>query len=386
MNVISMFSGAGGLDLGFLFAGHNIVWGNDFDKYALDTYEKNLGSINKHILALGDITKILGDNLENINKQIPDGDILIGGFPCQGFSIANIDRSMEDGRNYLYLEILKVIKAKNPKFFLLENVKGLENMDKGKILKLIINDLENVGNGYEVDYNVINACDYGVPQNRERVIILGVRKDLKDKYHLPLIKKANKNHLKDFKNLIIPRTHAIESKIKPIQNSVNISNQAFELLKENKIKEIEDLIFNSNIKYSYLTVRDTISDLPKNYTPNSEEILNHDGTKCKVTINGRLGNRATKWDNVSPTIMGRGSGTGGPLIIPHPDLHRRMSVREVARLQSFPDLFEFLGSNSAKYRQIGNAVPPLMAYHIAKIFDFDNNKNKVMSFQQNTLF
>lgn len=386
MKVISMFSGAGGLDLGFMLAGHKVVWANDFDKDALDTYEANLSPINKHELVLGDITKILGNNLEKIDKQIPDGDILIGGFPCQGFSIANIDRSMEDSRNYLYLEILKVVKAKNPKFFLLENVKGLENMDKGKILKLIINDLENVGYGYEVNYNVINACDYGVPQNRERVIILGVRKDLKKDYDLPIIKKTNKTNLKDFKNLVVPKTHAVEGKIKATQNSVNILNKAFILLKENKIQEIEHLIFNSNIKYRYSTVRDTISDLPREYRPDADNILNHDGTKCKVTINGRVGNRATKWDNVSPTIMGRGSGTGGPLIIPHPDLHRRMSVREVARLQSFPDSFEFLGSNSAKYRQIGNAVPPLMAYHIAKIFDFDNNKNKVMSFQQNTLF
>lgn len=386
MKVISMFSGAGGLDLGFMLAGHKVVWANDFDKDALDTYEANLSPINKHELVLGDITKILGNNLEKIDKQIPDGDILIGGFPCQGFSIANIDRSMEDSRNYLYLEILKVVKAKNPKFFLLENVKGLENMDKGKILKLIINDLENVGYGYEVNYNVINACDYGVPQNRERVIILGVRKDLKKDHDLPIIKKTNKTNLKDFKNLVVPKTHAVEGKIKATQNSVNILNKAFILLKENKIQEIEHLIFNSNIKYRYSTVRDTISDLPREYRPDADNILNHDGTKCKVTINGRVGNRATKWDNVSPTIMGRGSGTGGPLIIPHPDLHRRMSVREVARLQSFPDSFEFLGSNSAKYRQIGNAVPPLMAYHIAKIFDFDNNKNKVMSFQQNTLF
>lgn len=125
---------------------------------------------------------------------------------------------------------------------------------------------------------------------------------------------------------------------------------------------------NSNKNYKYITVRDAIQDLPLEYIPDNKNILNHNGTKCKVKINGRVGNRTTEWDKISPTIMGRGSGTGGPLIIPHPNLHRRMSVREVARIQSFPDEYFFMGSNSAKYRQIGNAVPPIFAYHIGKIF------------------
>ncbi len=190
MKVISLFAGAGGLDLGFMLAGHKIIWVNDFDKDALDTYVRNLNKIEQHEIVLGDITKLLNIETEKINIFIPDGDIVIGGFPCQGFSVANINRSILDTRNRLYLEILKVIEAKNPKYILLENVKGLENMEKGKVLQMILKDLETSGKGYSISYNVFNACDYGVPQNRERVIIVGVRKDIKNNI---FEEKAEKN-------------------------------------------------------------------------------------------------------------------------------------------------------------------------------------------------
>ena len=177
MKVISLFSGAGGLDLGFSLAGHEIVWANDFDEYAVQTYEKNFNRFNKHKVVRGDIIDYLNKDEEFLKNDIPDADIVIGGFPCQGFSIANINRNMSDERNYLYLQVLKMIQLKNPKFILLENVKGLENMEKGKILSMIINDIENTGSGYTVYYNLLNALNYGVPQNRERVIIFGVRND-----------------------------------------------------------------------------------------------------------------------------------------------------------------------------------------------------------------
>ena len=145
MRVISFFSGAGGMDLGFTLAGHQIVWSNDFDKDAVQTYNENIGKYWGHESVLGDITKLLSKPFEEIDKIIPDGDVVIGGFPCQGFSIANVNRSMEDEKNYLYLELLKVIHVKNPKFFVLENVKGLENMEKGQVLNMILDDLEKAG-------------------------------------------------------------------------------------------------------------------------------------------------------------------------------------------------------------------------------------------------
>lgn len=161
--VLSLFSGAGGMDLGFIKAGFNVVWANDFFEEAVDTYKLNIGD---HIVH-GDITEIDGD-------QMPDDvDIVIGGFPCQGFSVANTRRSTDDKRNFLYKEMLRVIKEKKPAFFLAENVKGILSLDGGKVFKMIKGDFENLG--YKVDAHVLNSAEYGVPQARERVVIMGNR-------------------------------------------------------------------------------------------------------------------------------------------------------------------------------------------------------------------
>src|SRR5699024_1042344 len=166
LNLISLFSGAGGMDLGFKNIGFNILWANDFDRDAAYTNRKNLG---KDIF-LGVITKV--DHNDILGKK-GEVDVVIGGFPCQGFSVANTKRNMDDNRNFLYLELLRVIKEKKPKFFVAENVKGLLSMQKGKVIELIINDFTELG--YQVDFQVLNAADYGVPQARERVIIIGNR-------------------------------------------------------------------------------------------------------------------------------------------------------------------------------------------------------------------
>lgn len=382
MDVISFFSGAGGMDLGFVLAGHNIVWANDFDKDAANTYEYNIGKLFKHEYVVGDITNLFDTSKEMINKNLPDGDIIIGGFPCQGFSIANIDRSMKDERNYLYLELLKAISIKKPKFFILENVKGLENMSKGKILKMILDDLEVAGtdrckvfpgdgSGYKVSYNVLNAYNYGVPQNRERVIIFGVRKDLENNFFEKNNLSSSKFKNKPRKTFLVRETHSQDSEItdtlKPYEKINNMYNHYI-----NEHNTDYDYFKQKHPIYKSTNLSDAISDLPMLFDKNNENIANHDGSKAKVKISNRVGNRETFWNKHSPTIMGRGSGTGGPLIPPHPDKHRRFSVREVARIQTFPDNFIFKGSNSSAYRQIGNAVPVLMAYNIAKIFKDEN--------------
>jgi len=302
MRVISLFCGAGGMDLGFKKAGHEIVWANDNDPDSCASYEKYFN----HKPVCKDIEKIP-------SSEIPDGDVVIGGFPCQGFSVANPYRHVEDKRNKLYLELLRVIKDKKPKYFVAENVPGLLSIGKGEIIKMIMKDFKEAG--YKAQYKVLNAADFGVPQKRMRVIILGTREDVEPRIFHP----------------------------KPTH--------------EDKWK----------------TVRDAISDLPKNEDPN---IPNHHGTKHRVKVNGFIGNRATKWDSPSPTIVGRGGGTGGPVIIPHPNLHRRMTVRETARLQSFPDDFPFLGSISSQYRQIGNAVPWPLAYNVAKMIPVSHKKER----------
>jgi DNA (cytosine-5-)-methyltransferase len=370
MKVISLFSGAGGLDLGFSLAGHEIVWANDFDEYAVQTYEKNFNLFNIHKVVRGDIVEYLNQDEKVLKEDIPDADIVIGGFPCQGFSIANVNRNMNDERNYLYIQVLKMIKIKNPKFVLLENVKGLENMEKGKILSMIINDIENTGFGYTVYYDLLNALNYGVPQNRERIIIFAVRNDYKDQIKMPIKEIYDKNKPK--KRLLVKPTHSANSKLKQKKNSIDIITEMFECKLKNKSFDLSKY-FKENTEYSYQTLRDTIFGLSEETNNPDCEILNHTSSKCKLVAKDsekskRVGNRPTDWDKHSPTIMGRGSGTGGPLIIPHPEYNRRMSVREVARIQTFPNNFEFLGSTSACYRQIGNAVPVLMAYNVGKIF------------------
>lgn len=308
MKVISLFCGAGGLDLGFVKAGHEIVWANDIDKDSVDSFN------NYYLLGGHGIRK----NIYYIPAtKIPDADIVIGGFPCEGFSIANLRRHTRDKRNKLYTQLLRVIKRKKPLIFVAENVPGIMSLAKGKVFEMILKDFNKAG--YNVRQEVLNAVDYGVPQFRKRVIFLGIRKDLDIKIDFP------------------PKPTHIENP--------------------------ETGLFPTDLK-KWITVNDAIGDLPE---PSENcGIPNHIGTQHKVKINGYVGNRATKGDKPSPTIMGRGGGTGGPVIIPHPKLHRRLTPRECARLQDFPDDFIFKGSISSQYRQIGNAVPVGLAYHIAK--------------------
>lgn len=375
MRVVSFFSGAGGMDLGFAFAGHDIVWSNDFDKDAVETYNKNIGLRDNKKSILADIVELLNTTKNNIDKIIPESEIIIGGFPCQGFSIANIERDMTDSRNFLYEQLLKAISVKQPKYFLLENVKGLENMERGRVLAMILDDLEaagtksskyfpnNSGCGYKVFYGVLNALNFGVPQNRERVIIVGIRNDIEmdnniHKYIVPPFENTKYDKRKRF---FVEGEFSKDSNLKSPLNPIEKSNILYKKFLNSEVFDFKGI----TSKYKYTTLADIISDLPDEF---DDSIKNHVGSYCKVKISNRVGNRPTDWNRHSPTIMGRGSGTGGPLIPPHPNLKRRLSVRETARIQTFPDNFEFYGSNSAAYRQIGNAVPVLMAFEIAKIF------------------
>lgn len=303
MRVVSLFSGAGGLDLGFKMAGHNVVWANDLYEDAVHTYQKNIGN---HIV-LEDVRNISTD-------KIPDCDIVIGGFPCQGFSVANTKRHIADERNELYKQLIRVIEDKRPKFFLAENVKGLTNLGKGEVFKMILSDFENLG--YRVQYKILNAADYGVPQTRLRVIIVGVRSDLDWEYEFP---KAT--HSQDGRNGLP----------------------------------------------AWVSVSDALKGLPDPDSENS--IPNHTYSKYKLNINGYIGHRLLDPDKPAPTVTARGDNRGGVVILPHPNGQRRMSCRELASVQSFPVDYEFTGNNSSIYRQIGNAVPPLLAYTVAKQFN-----------------
>ena len=324
MKIISLFCGCGGMDLGLVKSGHKIIYANDNDNDSIKTYIKYFTKkfkISSSHINLNDIKK------EKI-KNIPNADVIVGGFPCQGFSVANIfrkdKRKMERKNNELYLEMIRIIKGKKPKYFIAENVPGILSLggyrnetkkkDKeGRIFESILNDFRKIG--YKVTWKILNAADFGVPQSRRRVLILGTRKELK-------------------KDLTHPQpTHSSK----------------------------DDLFLKKTP-----TLWDAINDLEK-IKLDDNKIFNHKGTKHKVKFNGYIGNRVTKKNKVSPTIVGRGGGTGGPVIIPHPNGKRRLTVRETARLQAFPDDMFFCGPISSGYRQIGNAVAWPVAYALGKM-------------------
>lgn len=303
MRVVSLFSGAGGLDLGFVMAGHQIVWANDLYEDAVETYRKNIGD---HIVCK-DISQIP-------SEDIPTCDIVIGGFPCQGFSVANTKRHIGDERNELYKQLIRVIDAKKPKFFLAENVKGLTNLGKGEVFRMILQDFTDLG--YVVRYQILNAADYGVPQTRQRVIITGVRNDIDWEYVYP-----QPTHSKDGKDGL-PKWVSVSEALENIPDP------------------------------------DSANDLP-----------NHTYSKYKLNINGYIGHRLLDPEKPAPTVTARGDSKGGVVIHPHPNGKRRMSCRELAKVQSFPLNYEFCGNNSSVYRQIGNAVPPLLGYAVANVFN-----------------
>jgi DNA (cytosine-5)-methyltransferase 1 len=311
MNVVSLFSGAGGFDLGFVQAGHTIIWANDFYSDAVKTYRNNIG---EHIVE---------DDIYNISSEIiPDCDIVIGGFPCQGFSVANTKRTIEDKRNELYKQMIRVIKDKRPSFFLAENVKGLLNLAKGSAIKIITGDFAAIG--YKVKYQLLNAADYGVPQLRQRVIIVGIRNDIDFEYVFPQ-KQYN-------------------------ENGTDGLNR-------------------------WISVKDALQYLPDPDNPNA--LTNHDYSKYKITVSIYLGHRLINGSKPAPTVTARGDERGGVVVLHHYNNQRRMSCRELATIQSFPLDFTFCGTRSSVYRQIANAVPPLLAYALAKGFDAYTQKGMI---------
>ena len=300
--VVSLFSGAGGMDVGFTRAGFDVVFANDFDPAAVKSYRQNVG---EHIIP-GDITAISDD-------KFPAADVVVGGFPCQGFSHANTGRRAADPRNMLYRQYLRALKVVKPKYFVAENVKGILSLEGGRIFKKIKADFAACG--YECTHAVLNAADYGAPQVRERVFIIGTRKDLGEIPSFP----PEATHARD----------------------------------------------GVDGKTPWLSVSRALRCLP---LPLPEcPIPNHQTYSFfKLKFNGYLGNRRIDPDKPAPTVTARGDTRGGVVVLHHPSNKRRMSVRELATVQGFPLDFEFCGNQSDAYRQIGNAVPPPLAEAVAR--------------------
>lgn len=321
MKLISLFSGAGGLDLGFEKAGFNIAMANEFDKGIWETYEKN------HTAPL-----IKGD-IRNIQESdFPDKvDGIIGGPPCQSWSEAGSLRGINDSRGQLFFDYIRILKEKQPKFFLAENVSGMLANRHSDAVKNIIAQFEQCG--YDVSVTLVNAADYGVPQDRKRVFYIGFRKDLNVDFHFPKPTTPNKSQK--------------------------------------------------------LTMRDAIGDLadsavpalPHNKTNGKLKIPNHEYFTGAYSTIFMSRNRVRAWDEQAFTVQASGRQCqlhpqapkmkfiekNKRIFVPgYENLYRRLTVRECARIQGFPDDFEFIYTDvDYGYKMIGNAVPVNLAYVIA---------------------
>lgn len=304
LKTVALFAGCGGLDLGFKNAGFNIIWANDNNKKVQETYRYN----HKE-------TELVIKNLVDIkSEEIPECDVIIGGPPCQSWSLAGAMKGKEDSRGQLFYEYVRVIKDKRPMAFVAENVKGIVSKAHIESFNEIVEMFKE--SGYTVTYKLVNAKNYGVPQDRERVFIVGIRNDLKVSYEFP------------------ESTHG---------------------------------------KGNYVTLETAIGDLRDNPGEWME------GSFSPIFMSR---NRRRNWDEVAFTVQASGRQTQI-----HPDSPemekiekdkwqfkeesnnkvRRMSVRECARIQTFPDEFKFLGEPiNENYKMIGNAVPVKLAEAVAR--------------------
>lgn len=309
--VVSLFSGCGGADLGiigdFEFNGKKYD-ANPFElEYAIDIDQK---ALNTHKLNFNCKDVFCGDICDIESSEIPDHDVLVGGFPCQSFSTVNPTKDPFDDRANLYKQMVRIAKDKQPKVFIAENVKGLLTLHKGQIISKIIKAFEEAG--YTVKKQLIRCADYGVPQKRERVIIVGIRNDIKMEYEYPEAPNADN---------WVPLSVAVP-KLAIEEKKYYFSERAVQGMKNAK----------NNMKRG----------LAQSLDEPSLTVTSH---LAKVSLNSR-----------DPVL----------LVDPEKELYRRFTPREAARIQSFPDTFQFAGSETDAYRQIGNAIPPVMFWYIAR--------------------
>ena len=309
--VVSLFSGCGGADCGMLGGFEfnqtkyerlpfELVYASDIDKKAVMTHEANFKTAQL----------VCKDICDTPSSEIPDHNVLVGGFPCQSFSTVNPTKDPFDDRANLYKQMVRIAKDKQPEICIAENVKGLMTLHKGAIFKRVIEAFNEAG--YNTYYRLINSADYGVPQKRERIIMVCVRKDLDAEFIFPDAPNAGK---------WVPLSVAV-----PVlaieEKKYYFSERAVQGMKNAK----------NNMKRGLAQSLD-------------EPCLTVTSHLAKVSLNSR-----------DPVL----------LVDPEKELYRRFTPREAARIQSFPDTFTFTGSEADAYRQIGNAIPPVMFWHIAK--------------------
>ena len=341
-NVIDLFCGAGGLSLGFKQAGYNILCGVDNDEPSLKTYEHNMGGALALNEDLYDEEASINDIQNKINNQ--DVDVIIAGPPCQGFSLTGC-RNLNDTRNKLYLAVVHAVDYFKPTAFLIENVPGMATLYKGRVKEQILTSFEELGYATSVTQKPLLATDYGVPQNRRRMFFVGFRKDLGYDYFefpKPILKPEE----------YITCGEAI-SDLPSLENDLgeNISKYDKEPISDYQKK----MRGNSKVLYNHVGTKHTeevkwvISQVP--------EGGNHKDLPEGVGESRKFNEAWTRYHSKKPS---KTIDTGHRNHF-HYKYNRVPTVRENARLQSFPDNFEFLGTKTQQNRQVGNAVPPLLA-------------------------
>jgi DNA (cytosine-5)-methyltransferase 1 len=334
IRVVSLFSGAGGLDLGFLRAGYSVIWANDFDKNACDTYRRNLGD---HIRQ--------GSILDIDPKTIPSCDLIIGGPPCQGFSTigkrSSSDpkkRAAHDPRNELVLTYAKIIRTVRPKFIVMENVKGILTRNGGSYLNTVLSELRDAG--YAVDYRLVNMADYGVPQIRERIIVLGNRVGVPVQF-------PNPDHAEKPEEGRLPWVSCGEV----------LSDLA---------DRADDPAFN------HVALRHTPTNIAR-YRMIPEGGRLPEGALPATLYRKNFGNTFKRLHHAKPSLTMVPGNDAFPI---HPTLDRSLTVREAARIQTFPDEMIFCGNRRQQGHQVGNAVPPLFAEKLARFLKKEMQKAK----------
>jgi len=324
--VLSMFSGCGGMDLGFHNAGFEIVWANDINPDACETYSKNIGPIIE-----GDINEIPIPDIKNL-------DVLLAGFPCQPFSNAGNRKGINEERGLLYKHTLKFVNELRPKIVMMENVRGLLSIktNKGFLIQEICEKLKEMG--YEVHFKLVNASDYGVPQNRLRVIIVGISLEHQlGKFQFPApihgLDLSIGNCIKD-----IPENTPNHDQL------LRLNPQAMAL-------------------GSLVPEGGSWKDIPYELLPDRLKKIRDNMAKYRWPNFYRRFHRNEIAGTITAAFKPENAGVW------HPTENRVLSAREIARIQSFPDDFIFYGrSIKAIYEMIGNAVPPKLAEAFAKVF------------------
>ena len=355
-NVLDLFCGCGGISEGFRLAGFKIVGGIDFNEYATITFKHNFKKSKVHNV---DIAKFPD---EQIDEEYSDVDVIVGGPPCQGFSSANRwQKETEDPRNKLFFEYIRFVQRIHPKVIMIENVRGLLSRDNGYAIKRIQEILGAVE--YNISYQVLDASDYGVPQNRKRAIIVGVRKDFKDvTFDFNTVVKQEKTTVED----AIGELYQFE---KSPDGAKELKEPANSKLRE-YLRNEDNIVLDHDIVYPAEKVQKRISFVPQGG--------NWKDVPPELWPNNRQNRHSSAYKRLDPSTQSCTIDTGNAHSnYFHPLYNRIPTIRESARLQSFPDSFEFQGPRGSKYRQIGNAVPPLLAkavsYTIIKILDNEDN-------------